>query len=134
MALPVFKIGAHEFLSLDGVPPVRESEGQLVVRPGVDGVAFWLTGQRGQPFTLRSRVDCESKAAALAKRYEYAQLVFAGKQKLVWGDHQIETEDGAQVMVLAVRTLRANELLASSGGLNAPSLGYLECEWDLILC
>lgn len=134
MALPVFKLGAFDFLSIDGVPPVRQTEGQLVVRPGVDGVACWLTGQRGQPFTVRTRVDCQSRADALAKRYAYAQLSFAGKQKLIWSDYAVETEDGAQVLVLAVRMIQLGALLASSGGLNPPSLGYLDCEWDLILC
>lgn len=130
----VFKIGPHLFLSIDGVPPVRQQQGQLVVRPGVNGVAFVLTGTRGVPFTVRTRVDCESKAAALAKRVEYAELAFAGKQSMIWGDHSVVTEDGAKVMVLEVRTLACGELLVSSGGLNPPSLGYLECEWDLILC
>lgn len=129
-----FKIGVHTFISLDGVPPVRQQQGQIIVRPGVDGNAFWLHGKRGTPFTLVSRVDCASKAAAMAKRYEYAELTFAGKQVLVWGDHALETEDGAKVIVLDVRQRRVGELLVSSGGLNAPSLGYLECEWDLILC
>lgn len=129
-----FRIGTHYFLSLNGPPPVRQQEGQIIVRPGVPGLAFWLTGERGQPFTLVSQVDCASKAAALAKRYEYRELVLAGKQDLVWGDHYFTTEDGAKVMVLAVRTLRVGELLTSSGGLNAPSLGYLDCEWDLVLC
>ena len=130
----VFQIGPHTFLTLDGTPPMREQEGQIIVRPGVAGLAFWLTGERGQPFTLVSRVDCASKADALAKRYEYRQLVLAGKQSLIWGDHNLETEDGAKVMVLAVRPQRLGELLVSSGGLNSPSLGYLDCEWDLVLC
>lgn len=130
----VFKIGPHTFLSIDGVPPVRQEQGQLVVRPGVPGVAFVLTGKRGVPFTVRTRVDYASKAVALAKRAEYAELAFAGKQQLIWSDHPLLTEDGAQVMVLEVRTIACGELLVSSGGLNSPSLGYLECEWDLQLC
>lgn len=131
----VFKIGSHTFLSIDGVPPVRQQEGQIVVRPGVNGSAFWLTGKRGQPFTVRTRVDCTSKAAAMAKRVEYTQLVFAGKQSMTWGDHLIATDgDDAKVMVLAVRPILAVEIVTSSGGLNAPSEGFLECEWDLCLC
>ncbi len=130
----VFKIGSFTFLSIDGVPPVRQQQGQLVVRPGVAGVAFVLTGERGVPFTVRTRCDYASKAAAMNKRAEYAALAFAGKQSMVWGDHSVVTEGGAKVMVLEVRTLACGELLASSGGLNAPSLGFLECEWDLELC
>lgn len=131
----VFKIGSHVFLSIDGVPPVRQREGQLVVRPGVNGVAFVLTGKRGTPFSVRTRVDCESKAAAMAKRVEYTELVFAGKQTMVWGDHPLLTDgDSAKVMVLAVRPLICTQVVTSSGGINAPSGGYLECEWDLILC
>jgi len=131
----VFKIGPHTFLSIDGVPPVRQQEGQIIVRPGVNGSAFWLTGKRGEPFTVRTRVDCTTKAAAMAKRVEYAELAFAGKQSMTWGDHLVATDgDDAKVMVLAVRPLRADEIVTSSGGLNSPSNGFLECEWDLILC
>lgn len=131
----VYSIGAHQFLTLDGVPPVRQQEPALVVRPGVDGVSAVYTGKRGRPFALRSRVDCSTKAAALAKRVEYSQLVGAGKQKLIWGDHHVETDDpdGPQVLVLRVETLACGELLTSSGGLNPPSGAYLDCAWDLVL-
>ncbi len=129
-----YSIGEFQFLSLDGVPPCRKDELAVIVRPGVDGLAFLITGKRGQPFTLRSRVDCESRDNAMAKRAEYAALVGAGKQTLVWGNYALASEDDAKVMVLDVRPIMAGELLVSSGGLNAPSLGYLECDWDLILC
>lgn len=129
-----FRIGSFYFLSIDGVPPVRQQQPQVIVRPGVDGVSFWLTGSRGVPFTVRTRVDCESKDDAFAKRYEYSQVVGVGKLPMVWGDQSMFLEDNAQVMVLAVRPIVCRELLASSGGLNSPSEGYLEAEWDLILC
>jgi hypothetical protein len=132
-----FKIGPHRFLSLDGVPPVRARQGEIVVRPGVDGLSFWIHGTRGVPFTVRSRVDYESKAAAMAKRVEYSQLVLAGRQVLVWGDYPLTSDgDDARVMVLDVRPVfgGCGELLLSSGGLNPPSLGYLECDWDLVVC
>lgn len=129
-----YRIGEFLFLSLDGVPPCRKDELAVIVRPGVDGLAFLKTGKRGQQFTLRSRADYASREDAMVKRVEYAALVGAGKQALVWGDYPLDSENGAQVMVLDVRPIMAGELLVSSGGLNPPSLGYLECDWDLVLC
>lgn len=128
-----FKIGRHQFLSIDGVPPVRQDQGEVIVRPGVNGLSFWNLGTRGTPFTVRTRVDYRSRAQAMTKRAEYAALTLAGPVTMVWGGYFLKADNNARVMVLEVLPLFVGELLVSSGGLNPPSLAYLECEWQLVL-
>ncbi|MGE3666637.1 MAG: hypothetical protein AB7G51_08440 [Steroidobacteraceae bacterium] len=130
--MSVFRLGPFAFLSLDGVPDTVRQEVEVIAHPGVDSVSVWRMGKRARPFTCRSRVDCESKAAGFALRKEYSELIATGPHELVWSDQLLVTEQ-AQVIVLDVRPDEVQELLGSSGGLNPPSLAWLACEWDLIL-
>lgn len=130
--MSVFSIGPFAFISLDGVPPPVCQQPEVVAHPGVDSLSVWRTGKRGRPFTVRSRVDCASKAAAFALRKQYTEQIATGPHLMTWSDQLLVSEQ-AQVIVLDVRPGQVQELLGSSGGLNPPSLGWLECEWDLIL-
>ena len=124
-------IGQFEFLALHGnVEPLKE---QTVVlsRPGVTGVAVWKTGTRGVRFTLRSVVDAESFEAARQLFADYKGSIGQDPVELVWSDLSLAGE-GFQVIVLDVRPANIRGILGGVGGLNSPSLGWCECDWDLV--
>lgn len=52
------------FLSLQGALMPSRPTYEREVRSGVDGVGLWLTGDRGQPFSITTTLDCISVAAA----------------------------------------------------------------------
>jgi len=127
------RIGDFQFLALHGAP-VGLSEQLLVLsRPSVDGVAIWKLGRRGRPFSLRSVVDATSFEAARAMHDRYLGLKGADPVDLVWSDIELTTEK-IMVAVLDVRPVpgRTRSMLTLVGGLNPPSLGWVECDWDLI--
>jgi len=127
------RIGQCEFIALHGNPEGPRRLTELLSRPGVDGVAVWELGVRGTRFTLRSGVDLPSVQWAEYVMERYHELIGADPVQLVHG--RIDYAPcGWQVAVLDVRRVRAVALLKSVGGLaqNAPSLGWLECDWDLV--
>ena len=133
MSIPTNSIGDFQFIALDGQPELIRQEIELVFRRGVNGAAFWRTGERGRPFRLRSRVDAQSKADAQALYATYKQLVGADPVTLVWSGLDYELRDGVQVVVVDVTQADCRSLAATGGtGLNPPSLGWLECDWELM--
>lgn len=124
-------IGEFGFLSLIGHPPGIQQELELLQRPGVNGVGLWKTGFRGRPFRLRSLVDAQSKEDAREYYTLYCELIGADPVQLIYSDHDSEDE-GYRVAVLSVTPLDIRALANSAGGLNSPSLGWIECDWDLV--
>lgn len=52
------------FLSMNGTMVHAQQTFEREVRPGVNGVAIWLTGRRGEPFQISTTIDCTSAANA----------------------------------------------------------------------
>lgn len=134
MALPVYKIGIFEFMSLRG--QIEGPRGQLEIdqRPGVDGTEILHLRNRGTPFTLTSIVDCESYAAAqgIYRGYQAAELHSAvGSSPVVQNDYDTITH-GYKCKVLGVRLLSIRKAAVIVGGLQYTSGAILECEWTLI--
>jgi hypothetical protein len=125
-------IGEFTFISLDGNPETIHNEVQLLIRPGVDGVALWLRGSRGRPFQLRSFVDATDFEAARGLFASYCELIGADPVALVWADLDMSTSENFTVAVLNVQLVRVAPLMVSAGGLNSPSEASIECVWDLI--
>jgi hypothetical protein len=124
-------IGDHQFLRLAGNPEAIKERLVLLARPGVPGVAIWKSGQRGEPFTLRSIVDQANGPAAWSTYLAYCQLIGKDPVDLVWSGMLLTTET-TKIAVLDVRQVRLIGLLGAIGGLNAPSHALLECEWNLV--
>jgi hypothetical protein len=118
-------------LSFQGTPVGPQEFLEVLARPGVDGLAFWKTGIRGKPFTLRSKVDLVDLEQAVIVFSLYQQLVGADPVGLTWGGIQFGGY-GYAFKVLDVRCLRAAAIAGCVGGLSPPSRGWLEAEWDLV--
>lgn len=105
---------------------------QVVVesRPGVDGEAIFKLGKRGKPFRLFSRVDMPSLVDANIEVNSYQTLIDQGPQPVVW--HNVSTVGGYGFVVLDVNPVRIHALATSVGGLNSPSLAWLEAAWTLL--
>lgn len=125
-------IGPHNFLSLDGGVETLKQDNQLMVRPGVPGVGIQLTGKRGKPFRLRSRVDAPSVIDAQNFKQDYNSLIGDGNPYDLAQYGAVYSNLGIGFLVLDVRTVKLSALAYFQGGLNPPSLGWLECEWELV--
>lgn len=131
MALGTNSLGDFSFIALLGnrEPPRQQLE--IEARPSVDGLTIIRTGSRGTPFRLRSQVDAASYNAAWTTFRSYLGLISADPVVLTQGGI-VSTAEGYKVQVLDVRPVRIGPIKTASGGLNAPSLGWVECDWDLV--
>lgn len=100
-------------------------------RGGVDGNAFWRTGRRARQFTLRSRVDLPTFAHGFLLYGMYAQLIGEDPVPLVYSGSDL-SEFGILVEVVDVRMAEHFGTVSGTGGINPPSLAFLECDWDLV--
>ncbi len=131
MAIVENWIGAHQFLTLGGEVEHVQRGVEVLQRPGVAGVALWRDAARGRQFTLRSAVDQPSLAQAIHTVENYCDLVGDDPVDVVWNGVALSALD-VLYAVLAVRVVRTIAIRTAVGGLNPPSLAFLECDWDLI--
>jgi hypothetical protein len=127
----VYQIGPEPFLDIRGVPDLLKARLQLVVRSGVDGTAIWDDGTRGQPFTVRAISDAETIGDAFDKFVRCTQLVDADPIDVRWAGAWLSML-GVLYQVLDVRPVEVCSLANASGGMNWPSLGWCELEFDLL--
>lgn len=131
MARLKYSIGVNIFLGITGErAPLREIL-TLDERPGIDGTEITQEGKKGRPFTIRSWVDQVSYDAARFTYEDYLLEIDSDPQELVVADIS-SFREGFKVQVLDVRVVFCGQITPGTNGLNAPSLGFLECEWDLI--
>lgn len=126
-----YSLDQFDFLALHGNPDPLKEEVLVLSRPGVDGVAVWKIGKRGQKFTLRSVCDARDIAHARDLFCQYKALIGADPVSLTWADLPLANES-AKVVVLDVRAATLKTILGGVGGLNPPSTGWVECDWDLV--
>ena len=131
MALPVNAIGAERFLELLGVPGWILQRLELIERPGVNGTGIWDTGFRGRPFALRTRVDAPYLGDAMDAYLRYCLFSDADPQRIIYRSMDL-SGSGVLFQVLDVRAVEIGENVTFHGGLNPPSLGWCECDWDLL--
>ena len=126
-------IGDFYFLSLDGAvqPPSQRIE--PFQRPGVEGTGFTAGGWAGVPFMLRSRVDGVNLVVCAQAFAEYLLYKEAGPKRLVKGgiDYYHDFRPWV-VKVVDVKLALMESRLTAVGGLNWPSLAWLEADWTLI--
>ena len=124
-----FKLGAFDFIDLT-VPVGLKERIARDVRSGVDGVTFWQTGQRGEPFLCESFVDVASLAAAEALLTEYHNAVGGDPLEMLWGGSLVH---GVRFLVLDVlphpRGMHA--ILQGIGGTAGTSQAVLRALWLL---
>lgn len=131
MALGTNSIGDFSFIALLGNREPPREQLEIEARPSVNGLTIIRTGSRGTPFRLRSQVDAASYNAAWSTFRQYLSLINDDPQLLIQGGIYSSSE-GYMVQVLDVHPVRIGPIKTASGGLNAPSLGWLECDWDLV--
>lgn len=133
MASTLNKIGDLTFLTLSGAidPPGQELE--LIARPGVNGVAAWLTGTRGQPFQLIAALDCGTLADAEAAVVTAKALIGADPVNIIKASHDYSTQQ-LVFLVINVRAINGTPHLLGgcTGGLNPPSGAWLELAFELL--
>lgn len=131
MALLDNSIGAETFLGIRGpLAPAKEIL-SLDERPGVNGTEVTKEGKKGRPFTVRTWVDAASYEAARTKFIDYTDLIGTDAAILIRGGVSSLAE-GYRVIILDVREVYIGKIVPGPGGLNAPSAGYIECDWDLL--
>jgi hypothetical protein len=137
MAGLTHSIGSHTFLSLEGSPGVYRTKVELLSLPYKDGESQRSMGRHNEPFTLQSCVDLSSYTAARNKLDDYALLIGAGVQTLVWRSVNFTSglTTAMEVFVLDVqqdRIVVANNVV---GGLNVSTGSngvMLYANWTLI--
>jgi hypothetical protein len=133
MALLENKIGANEFIALQGevVPP--EQDVLLDDRQGADGTEKVLVGLKGHPFQLVSHADAVDYDDANQLLGQYKGLIELDIQQLIKGGFDYDDFDPAfRVQVLRVTALKILAITGCVGGLRPPSGGYISARWELI--
>ena len=98
-----------DFLDIQGIPtPTRETF-ERVIRPGVDGIGVWYTGERGEPFQITTISDYSSESNANAA-FTTARGMVGFKRDLYWQNGLWGT-----VLVHAV-TMQPKKLIRSAVG------------------
>lgn len=123
-------IGTEQFLSLQGPPSLLKTSLERLQRPGVDGTGFWDVGRHGRPFSLRSACDYASFSAAMEAFERYRTMIDDPPKTVTYGGVDLDTQALFQVLDVNIVVISALGS-ASDGGLNSPSLGWLEAEWTL---
>ena len=124
-------IDEFPFLELRGMPDAVKRRLAIRDRAGVDGNSFKRTGRRGRMFTLHSRVDTAMFAETIPLFDEYCGLIGENPVDLVYGGIDF-SESSTQFEVVDVRIRAMYAAVTGTGGLNPPSGGWLECDWDLV--
>jgi hypothetical protein len=123
-----FQLGPFAFINLT-VPVGLKERLARDVRSGVDGVTFWKTGKRGEPFSLLSVTDVANVAAAGVLLDGYHEAV-GELLDLTWAGLPIQ---GVQFLVLDVLPLPQgmHATLLGIGGTGGTSEALLRCQWIL---
>lgn len=129
MAIPIYKIGSFQFVSLDGEIALPYQHAETIQRPGVDGTGFIQTGKFGDEFELTTGVDVSTYANALILETSYksicnSQIVNLIRNGYSYGAIQIG------FVVRDVKVQRIQQLRQSVGGLVA-GLAWVNARWRM---
>ena len=123
-------IGEYVFIGLHGNPDPPKEAVEIMERPGVDGIGVWRLGRWGKPFFMRSQVDVASMAAAAVLLGRYRDMIGQDPVSMIQ-DNVDSAACGFLVVVEDVRQERCHAIENSTGGINPPSLAWLEAGWRL---
>ena len=124
-------IGNFQFIALHGNPVPPKGQPMVLARAGVDGVGIWRAGVRGVPFEMVSQVDAPNMAVARQLLKAYVDSIEQDPVPLIQDDYDY-TAEGWKVVVLDVEQRQRHAIISPVGGINLPSLAYLEASWTLI--
>lgn len=133
MALPVNKIVAHRFISLNSESIAPLAKIDLYSRAGVNGLQAVHLSERGEPFTLRSTVDVASMDAGETLYLAYGALIGQTTNQFTLHDVDIAARDNAVLLILDVKKVLLRKFVKMVGGLNSGSTAMLICDWQLVL-
>lgn len=125
-------VGWHRADDPAGAPELPREMTEIIQRPGVDGTGLLLLGSKGQPFQMRSAVDLQDGAQAVAVIDGYRQMIGAGAFRLIWGSIDFYAVYTVGYLVLDVTTLRMTTLSAKAGGITPGATVWLESLWTLL--
>jgi hypothetical protein len=115
------------FLTLNGALVPSRPTFDREIRPGVNGVGLWATGQRGEPFGISTQLDCASVAAAGLVFKAYHASIMSKKNlyycSVLWGT----------VLIHNVLLTEIRKLTRRVGGINGSGSGgaMLYVQWTL---
>lgn len=125
-------LGDFQFLAILGHPMALRQHLELDQRNGVAGTEFTKLALKGDPFQILTQVDMPTFDDCLIMYHlQYAAAVDDDPLPLVYHDVTLSTF-GYDFKVLNVTPARIQRISSAKGGLYPPSLGWLECVWDLI--
>lgn len=122
-------IGQFAFVSLDGQPDIPKTRVEVVARPGVDGLGFFSTGVRGQPFVLRSFTDASDFGFARWLASQYTTII-GTIQPVIWSGLSMPAS-GVYVMVLDVIPVEVRTVMGGVGVTTSTPGGICVCDWVL---
>jgi hypothetical protein len=123
-------IGSYQFIAMHNPPEPPKEDVEVIARQGVDGIAAWLTGERGHQASTRTGVDASSRSHAWELYQGYLDLIGTVVGCVYASEGMVG--QGFQVLVRDVKhPPKIRAMGASSGGLNPPSTHWLEVEWEL---
>lgn len=123
-------IGPFTFISLDGQPDIPKPSVAMVARAGVDGLGFFNTGTRGEPFVLRSFTDASDFPTARYIASQYTTVI-GSIQPCVWSGLPMAA-DGVYVMVLGVRPVEVRAVAGGYGVTVSNPGAICVCDWALV--
>lgn len=128
--MSINSIGSFQFISLDPPPEPPKEDVDAIQRQGVNGTAFWLTGNRGHETVSESFVDSRDQAHAWQLWLGYQSLI--GTVATCVHAGMATVTQGFRVAVKDVKLKRMHKFGATSGGINPPSAWGVWAEWHLI--
>ena len=130
--MALYAIGNLTFLDLAGEPVPPQPQLQTIARDGVDNVATWETGERGELFTLVSTAHFATRSAAYAAHDQYRATIRLGSLlRLVLGGVD-QTIYGWQVEPHKVVPQRIARTGSAVGGAVSSGGTVLICQWSLL--
>jgi len=118
-------IGSQTFLSMRNAIPYAGEIVEEITRPAMFGVAFRVTGMKGEPVTVMTRTLCYSEAAVDNAMYAYSLM-----QGYIYS---LTDEFGNTRPWVMVRSYRPVRAFRTYYGSTVPSgvYGVLDSEWVL---
>lgn len=120
-------IGGMPVIEIQGAPDLPKQKLAVEDRPGVDGIAFWETGHRGQQFTMTTRAAYGTLILAADALILYQAMIDSDPVSLIYGG-LVYDSIGVRYQVIDVRCNQLSLLANATDGL----YGWIECSWDLV--
>ncbi len=126
--MPLYKIGNFQFIDIGHFPIGQKQQVAMESRPGVDGLYFWLTGKRGQPFSVTTVADVENVFAAGVLMTQYEEVI-GQVVPIVWSDRYLPKQYVVVDVVPVPDGIR--QIVLGVGGLLGTSQGICTAQWTL---